>query len=234
MAIIARIDIDSPFGWQNLFRKTLSRIHLDYHSFSFRYTKLGYLSHVKLVADALIDRDIPVFWFFQYPTRPSKKYARMLLDNGHEIGIHVVQDKTYSLFDKERNRFQKKVGVQVKGFTKHGSGDLKLSRNHDQVYDPDKLLKFAKKSNLSYFWGNGEDPSLEREMRDGVEYFPGAYWLCESYRDTEKHTFDWMLQESSKRDIVVLFHPINILLDANIREQFQKILEIPKSRFKKP
>ena len=59
-----------------------------------------------------------------------------------------------------------------------------------------------------------------------------SYWLHQSYRDTKKFTFDWLVQEASKRDIIVIFHPIAISIDANIRNQYEQLLALPVSLFK--
>ncbi|MFW9915550.1 MAG: hypothetical protein ACFFGZ_08050 [Candidatus Thorarchaeota archaeon] len=234
MAIILRIDVDSPFGWQNIFRKTLSRIHLDFNLISLRYSWLGYHSHVKYVARDLLERDIPAVWFFQVAARPSQKFAKMLIKNGHAIGLHLVQDTTWEIFRKEQQKFEKKVGVRIKGFTKHGSGKRKLSRYHSPQYNPQKLLEYAKKGGFNFFWGNNEDPTKESKIIDGIQYFEGAFWLNADYRDTARFTFDWLLHTTKKRDIIVLFHPIQTIVNEQTRMVYKQLLELPTKSFKQP
>lgn len=234
MAIIVRIDVDSPFGWQNFFRKALSRIHLDFSPISLRYYWLGYHTEVRTVARDLMERKIPAYWFYQLATRPSRTFAKMLMNCGHEIGFHAVQDVSWETFRIEYEKFEKKVGLTINGFTKHGSGKLKLSYLHSPNYNPPKLLNFAKRAGLEYFWGNYGDPSKECQYINGIQYYEGVFWLNTNYRDKEKFTFDWLLHTSKKRDIIALFHPLEIATNKQVRDLYNQLIELPASCFKHP
>ena len=219
MSVILRIDVDGSY--QN---KVLHYARVNQELF-LGVDSLGYLRSCKKVVSDLGDRGIKASIFFQPFTVPNKDFSRSLEEAGHVVGLHAVHTNTYNNYLKDLRKISKKFNCKIRGFTKHGSGMLKLSRRHDRVYDPKKYVEYARQSNLVYFLGNGENPIEQGSIIDGILYFPSAFWLNRNYRE-DKFTVDWLINESSDRDIVMLIHPEDITVGtALMRREYEMILE---------
>lgn len=78
---------------------------------------------------------------------------------------------------------------------------------------------------MKTFFGNLQDPSLEYYQENGLHIFPGAFWLEPFWRDTRNFTVEWLIENARRRDIVLLFHPDNIMIDAMLKRQLIEIIE---------
>ena len=133
--------------------------------------------------------------------------------------------KDYKDFLRDLGKMSCGFGGKVYGFTKHGSGKFKLSRRHDPNYDPNKFIDYAKQSNLKYFLGNKENPDEREMIKDGILYFPSAFWLNRNYRE-DKFTIDWLAEESVNRDIVVLVHPMDVVAGTELMvREYERMLD---------
>ena len=87
------------------------------------------------------------------------------------------------------------------------------------------LYNYAKQSNLKYFLGNKENPDEREMIKDGILYFPSAFWLNRNYRE-DKFTIDWLAEESINRDIVVLVHPMDVVAGTELMvREYERMLD---------
>jgi len=219
MSVILRIDVDRAYENRILhYMRVNQELFLGIDS-------LGYLKSSKEVIKDLNDRGIKASIFFQPFTIPNKEFAHELIKDGHSVGLHAVHTEDYGDFSRDLNKISKRFGGKIYGFTKHGSGWLKLSRRHDPNYDAEKFIEYEKKSNLKYFLGNRENSEEREKIIDGILFFPSAFWLNRNYRD-DRFTVDWLVDESVNRNIVVLIHPEDVVAGTELmRLEYERILE---------
>ena len=106
---------------------------------------------------------------------------------------------------------------------------FKLSRRHDNVYDPKKYIKYATNSSLSYFLGNGECPDEKEMVTDGVLYFPSAFWLNRNYRE-DRFSINWLADVSENRDSIVIMHPEDVISGTKLlMMEYEKMLDNVRS-----
>ena len=102
----------------------------------------------------------------------------------------------------------------------------KYGLHHYAPYEPDKYIRWARQSGMKLFLGNLEDPSLRpSEDEAGFRVYPSAFWLEPAWRDTRKFTIDWLLAQARVSDIVLLFHPENVLADPSLIEDLKAPVE---------
>ena len=217
MPAILRIDVDTAYQNRILnYARVNKELFLGIDS-------LGYLKSCKLIADDLFERGITASFFFLPFTLPSRTFVQELMKEGHNVGLHAVHTKEYTDFSADIHRASKSLG-KILGFTKHGSGRFKLSRSHDPNYNSDKFIDFARMSNLKFFLGNGENPDEGWQYKDGVLYFPSAFWLNRNYRE-DNFTVDWLVKASRDRDVVVLMHPEDVMEGTNLMtREYERIM----------
>jgi len=218
IGVILRIDVDNTYGWSSFGKKALNYLSLNYWFPPIK--KLGYLKFLDALLKDLETRGIPATFFFTKFTTPKN----LELYKKYEVGPHVVLAKNYYQFINELNQISKKLDRKFRGFTKHGSGELKLSRRHSPEYTPRKYVEWAQKAKLKYFLGNGENPEQKPYRINNVLVYPSAFWLNEAYR-AKKYNIDWLAEESGKRDIVVLFHPYRWTTSPQVRKDYEKMME---------
>ena len=223
MAIIIRIDVDRPYGRQPLPRHLLSRLSSDWY-----FPKMeafGYLTELKTILRLLNDRGAPAYVFFRQCTHPSDEVMRLLDEGKHEIGLHLENSRSYSSFENERSLLSRRVGREIRSFSKHGSGGSKYGYNHYPPYEPEKYLEWGRKAQMRVFLGNLEDPSIgPLPEAGGLLAYPSAFWLEPHWRKTELFTVGWLLSEARTADIVLLIHPENVLASRELLAQFEEIV----------
>jgi hypothetical protein len=78
---------------------------------------------------------------------------------------------------------------------------------------------------MTAFFGNAEDPTIEPVTNGFVTYFPSAFWLEPHWRNTQKYPIDWLINNASTRDIVMLLHPDNVLGSSHLMQEFTVVLD---------
>ena len=223
MGLSLRIDVDNPFGYATTFKKILNRISLDYDLIP-KWKKLGYLEPALKLCQYLEDREIPTTWFFRNETAPNAKDMDKFRTNLNSIALHAESTDSFSNFAKEVTQWSGKFGIRPKGFSKHGSGDMKLSRKHVMEYEPEKFIEFAKRAKMDFFIGNGTDLSLKIENHSGVIYIPSVYWIDRPEYHGTDFTIKQLVEYSKVNHIVAILHPDWWFTKPEVRKNFEKII----------
>ena len=223
MALIVRIDVDRPYGRRPLARHFLSRLASDLY-FP-KVQRLGFLAELETMLGLLNDERARAILFFRRCTLPSRPVLDLIDAGGHEIGLHLENSRSFDTFRTEMRIVEQHAGRRVLALSKHGSGGAKFGRHHHAPYEPERYVDWARQASMRLFLGNLEDPSLEpKRAGDGLEVFPSAFWLEPSWRDTERFTVDWLLNQARYRDVVLLVHPENVLSDSTLTADFRRLI----------
>jgi hypothetical protein len=169
--------------------------------------------------------------FFRRCTLPSDDVIKLLEQGYHAIGLHLENSRSFETFQSELALLESHIGKKVLTFSKHGSGGARYGYHHYPPYEPQRYIEWAKQARMKVFFGNFEDPTFESRLVDkGFCWYPSAFWLEPSWRDTEKFTVEWLLAQAQDSDVVLLVHPENVLADPDLVSDFQRIIGRVKSK----
>ncbi|TFH04244.1 MAG: hypothetical protein E4H14_15190 [Candidatus Thorarchaeota archaeon] len=206
MGLSLRIDVDNPFGYASLYKKILNRISLDYNLIP-KLSSLGFLDHAKKLRNYLDENSVPTTWFFRNITAPSKTLLKEFRKSPFDLALHAERTDTLQNFTSEVQKWKKNFGTTPKGFSKHGSGDLKLSRMHVMEYDAEAFVDYGVELGFEYFSGNGTAYDSKFENRNGFVYIPAIFWLDNLDLHSKGLSLDDIITLSESKQIVVLVHP---------------------------
>ena len=144
---------------------------------------------------------------------------------GHQFGLHLENSRSAETFNEELRSLELELGRRVVAFSKHGSGRIRLGRNHFAPYEPERYLLWGREAGMKYFLGNLEDPELRPVEDGGLLCFPSAFWLEPHWRDTKKFPMEWLLSEAAERDVVMLLHADNVTTSPEIMREFLVAIE---------
>jgi hypothetical protein len=207
MVLTLRIDIDNPFGYASRFRRQLNRLSINYNLVP-RLAKLGYLDNARALNQWLSGYRIPATWFFRTVTYPTRSLLPLFTTGTNQINLHAERTGSMEAFRQEIVKWETLCQLKVTGFSKHGSGTLKLSRMHDPTYDPERLIDYAKKLDLKYFIGNGMDYKESFLNLGGFTYIPSVFWLDRIAQYESSNVLEQVVKDSAKQPVVVLLHPV--------------------------
>jgi hypothetical protein len=174
--------------------------------------------------------EAPGYAFFRKCTLPSKEVMDLIEQGGHCIGLHLENSRSKETFRAEKAFLEQATGKTVTAFSKHGSGGAKFGFAHYAPYEAEKYLDWAAESGMKLFLGNLEDPTLNPEQRGPVFFYPSAFWLEPSWRDTKLFPVEWLKEAARERDVVLLIHPENVLADSGLTSSFIDLLQSLRSR----
>lgn len=224
MPLALRIDVDNPFGYASRFRRQLNRLSINYNLIP-RLTQLGYLDNAISLNRWLSSRDVPVTWFFRTATYPTKSLRSLFTEAGNKINLHAERTGSLESFQDEVAKWEKLCGARATGFSKHGSGMLKLSRMHDPKYDPQSLIEYAKQIGLRFFIGNGTDYKESHAVDDEFAFIPSVFWLDRKEQYDENDILRQVAKDSTNMPIVVLMHPVWWVQRPELRADFEWLME---------
>ena len=224
MPLIIRIDVDNPFNWQERNQKVFNYISLNWTS-KINWTWLGYLKCAHKFHDFLVKHEIPVTWFYTSFTLPDKVFLAQFRESDHGIALHAVQTDNWENFKKELEKINHYLGEPVRGFSKHGSGQRKLSKHHSPEYEELKFLEFARRAKLKYFIGNGEEPSEKELYQNSTIYWSNCFWANPAYRNENRYNHKWLEEQADKSEIVFLIHPGGWYFNMEVRKIMDWIVE---------
>jgi hypothetical protein len=218
MGVILRIDVDTPYGWQRFVEKAINYLRLNWWFPAL--TTLGYLHSLDRLLDDLDARNIPAMFFFTRFTTPTniERYKK------YNVGAHIISAQNYTEFQKELEYISNKLHRKISGFTKHGSGKLKLCRTHTPQYELTTYINWAQKAKQQYFLGNGENPEEKGFYVDNVLVYPSAFWINRNYR-SQKYTIDWLAEAAKDKTVIVLLHPYNWFINKQIKADYDCLIE---------
>jgi hypothetical protein len=223
MALIVRIDVDRPYGKQGFLRHVASRLASDYSLP--RLECLSYLDELKTILRILNANGRQACVFFRKCSYPSREAIELMRAGGHRFGLHLENSRSEATFREELHALEKTLGHSVDTVSKHGSGQIKYGRHHYAPYEPERYIEWARRAGMKAFFGNLEDPRIEPGERDGLVYFPAAFWLEPHWRDTAQFPLAWLLEEARRRDVVMLLHADNVTSDPEILREFVTAVE---------
>jgi hypothetical protein len=228
MALIVRIDVDRPYGKTPFLRHVFSRVASDVY-----FPKLqafGYLRELEVILQILNEAKAPAHIFFRRCTLPSKPVFELIEAGGHEIGLHLENSRSFETFSDEKAMLERYIGRPVVSVSKHGSGKHKYGFHHYAPYEPDRYIDWAQRSGMKVLLGNLEDPTLPPSPRADLHFYPSAFWLEPSWRDTSKFPVAWLQAQAKTTDIVLLFHPDNVLADPALTQDLKDLLRSHDTR----
>lgn len=228
MALIVRIDVDRPYGKRPVFRHLLSRLSTDLYFPAVE--AFGYLRELKEMLALMNSYNARGYVFFRLCTLPSKSVLNLIVEGRHEIGLHLEDSRTIRGFLHEKDVLEHRIEKPVTAVSKHGSGERRYGRRHYSPYEPEKYLGWAEEVGVELLLGNLQDPSLDPLTRGACVFYPSAFWLEPSWRDTEKFSLDWLLDAAEKSDVVMLVHPENVLEDRHLTDQFLRVIRSAESK----
>jgi len=225
MPFILRVDIDKPYGHHNLIKKVISKLREDYC-----FPRLNCFEYLKPTIELLNfcnNFNIPAFWYFRNCTIPGLKIKNLIHKGDHTVGFHAENTFNFDSFKAEFNLFEKRIGLNIKHFTKHGSGLLKLGRHHYAEYEPEKYKKWGATLNLDFSLGNGIATNFD-DLQVKNNFYKNMFWMEPEYRDRNfKETAN--LIEYAKENIVVLvIHPSNFYTNKFVRYELEKLIQLSK------
>ncbi|HTB32338.1 MAG TPA: hypothetical protein VK808_09955 [Bacteroidia bacterium] len=227
MALILRVDVDKPYGRAGLFRKVISKLAEDYW-FPQKVQALGYLSHLEDFLQFCNSQKVSGYIYHRICTVPDDKIIKLLQEGKHKLGLHAENTRSYETFSEELSKFKKMTSpLAVESFTKHGSGELKLGRNHYPPYEPGKYKEWAVKAHISYFFGNGICKS-GNDFNNPDGYFENMFWIEREYRDPDFFDFGKLIREAKKQDVPVLIHPCNYNASRVVKEDFEELVRFSR------
>ena len=174
MALLIRIDVDRAYGKNSFIKHVMSRLASDIY-FP-KIDKLGYLAPLVSVFAMLNKYKRNAYIFYRRCTLPNSMVMKEMLTNGHHIGLHLENSRSYKTF---MNELQLLKGHSITAVSKHGSGQHKHGLYHYKSYEPEKYIEWCRQAGIRCFMGNGECPNSNKINKSGVEYFPDAFWLEE-------------------------------------------------------
>lgn len=227
MGLILRVDVDKPYGNSNIIRKIFSKVIEDFIPIPFIGT-YGYLSHLKEFIEFCNSENISAFFYHRNCTRPDQQVIELLKKGGHKLGLHSENTKTFECFEKEVLIMRKKVnGINVDSFSKHGSGVLKLGKNHFPSYEPEKYREWALKVGINYFSGNNiATNEIDLDSING--FYPSAFWIEREYRDPFFKDIKEVVEIAKKKDIIILIHPCNYESTQEVKDDFKLLIQLVK------
>ena len=222
MAVILRIDVDSSYGKKNLLTHFFSRLTSD---FDFPpIFMLPYLEYLNYFIKYLNNKSIRGYFFFRKCTLPTKEVLKVLREGGHVIGLHLENSRSLDTFKNEIEIIENSINSKVEVFSKHGSGKHKYGFYHIPSYEPDKYLRWGLQLGMKIFYGNLENPDISSSYTsEGLLYFPAVFWLEHHWRDTRSFDINWLIRESKIRDIVLLIHVENLLINKVYLDELELI-----------
>lgn len=224
MSLVVRIDVDRPYGKDPLVRHVASKLSSDL--WLPRIQGLGYLKELGRVLELLNSRRARSYVFFRRITLPSPQIWELIELGEHVVGLHLENSRSYDTFLHEKWIVEKHVGKRLVALSKHGSGTKKYGLRHYSPYEPEKYISWAKRAGMRIFFGNGQNPSdVPAVDQDGFVAFPSAFWLEPGYRNIARFSIEWLLSEGTRRDIVLLVHPENVLADESLTRGLITLLE---------
>ena len=228
MSLVLRIDVDKPYGRANLKEKVLSKVRENYCFPAI--SSIGYLHHLKKFLAFLSEEEIEAHIYFRRYTLPPKRWLSESFLDGHMIGLHAENTKNYDTFKKELEEVQAHFSPRIlSSFTKHGSGQLSLGRNHYAPYEPSKYLKWAEALGIPFLFGN-EEINKSSEFSEQNQFYPRMFWIDRFYSDYERLTLQSVIDVAKEKNVIVIIHPANFMASKQVEDDMRKLVSLARQQ----
>ena len=224
MGLILRVDVDKPYGRKTIVEKVKSKLRENY--WFPMIGALGYLQPTLHFLEYLNKNDISGTFFHRNCTVPDEKVVKLLKEGNHAIGFHAENTKNLGTFQEELLQFRKNIfDLECNSFTKHGSGDIKLGKNHYAPYEPEKYRDWARQLQLNYNFGNGICVTAGDFEIEG-DFYPSMFWIHRDYRNDKFNDLTMLVEAAKKTDIPVVIHPSNFTADLQVAGDFRRLVDL--------
>jgi hypothetical protein len=223
MPLILRVDVDKPYGRSNMINKIKSKLAEDYW-----LPRAGnYLYHLKEFIEYCNSQSIQGYFYFRTCTAPNDIIKKLLSEGNHKIGFHAEDTRNFESFKSELTAFRMQCKLTVDTFTKHGSGMLKLGKNHHPPYEPENYLKWSEPLKIKFPFGNGICKKAEDLMPQNG-FYPNMFWIEREYRDKDFFELPQVIEYAKNNIIPVLIHPCNFAASEIVKNDFKSLAELSK------
>ena len=227
MSLILRIDVDKSYGRSTFIQKVTSKIAENYWLPSL--TSFGYLHDLIKFLVYLSEANICAHIYFRRCSLPPMSLFDGELLNGHKLGLHAEDTRSFETFKKELEDVQNYFNsIKLSSFTKHGSGKWKSGRYHYPPYEPEKYMKWAEQLEIPIFFGNKEDIYEPCQDYGKYTFYPGAYWIDRPYTDYEEPALQEVIKLAKERNIVVLIHCADFLAIEQVQLGMKRLVTLAK------
>lgn len=214
-----RIDVDKPYGNHTLIRKLASKF---FEETALPVASFGYLEHLSQFLDLLLPHKIKAVFYFRLCTIPTSELAQRLVREGHAIGLHAENTRSYETFLGELQALQSKLpGIKLHSFSKHGSGVRKLGRFHYPPYEPAKYVEWGEQAGVPFLYGN---EAIVQANKDASPQ--SIFWLERDYRASTFSNLEQLISLAQTQGIVVLTHPENVIRDLNCQTDLEALIAL--------
>jgi len=223
MAVIMRIDVDEAYTSNHIVTKYFDSLRFKHFFPGLR--NLGYLKNLEKLLVDFANRDICANLFFLSETAPLRSMRSLI--KKHCVGVHVLFSEitNHSLVRRQSKAIMCATDKKASSLTLHCGGLWdEPNKKWTWVYDETACARATMKYGFKYFLGNHTDPGLWKKTVGEIMVFPSAFWINPAYRDVKRFTAEWLINESKKRDIVVLIHPSEWNRNAEIRNVYEQIV----------
>jgi hypothetical protein len=226
MPVILRVDVDKPYGNATFYEKVLSKMRENYWFPALPF--LGYLKQLKKFLQFLKEEKIRAHIYFRKCTLPHFNQLHNHSLDEHEIGVHIENTKNYNTFKKEIEEISKFFfPIPINSFTKHGSGSLKLGKNHFAPYEPEKYMKWATYSGTLFLFGNDEYNSKLSCSYKRNKHYPKVFWI-DRLSDNNRYQLYNILDLAKRKNVVVIIHPERFVADSTVENDLRKFVSLTK------
>ncbi len=226
MGLILRVDVDKPYGRKTILQKVTSKLREDYWFPAI--SCLGYLKPAESLIEYCNLNGIQGVFYFRNCTLPDKKILSLLKEGNHQIGFHAENTRSLNAFNDELERFRTRLsGTEISSFTKHGSGDIKLGKNHYAPYEPELYKKWSVESGLRYFLGN-EIIGSPDDISTDKDFYPTMFWIHNEYRMETFNKLEDVIHYAKTLDIPIIIHPANFIANNFVNSEFKKLVSMAK------
>lgn len=228
MSLLLRVDVDKPYGRKNIAEKIKSKLKEDY--WFPQVDTWGYLNPTEKFLIYCNHNNVKGVFYHRNCTVPNKKVTALLKAGHHELGFHAENTRTPDTFRDELELFRKKTGgMEVRSFTKHGSGQIKIGRYHYPPYEPEKYKVWAKALNLGYYYGN-EIAASSADFENNPAFYPKMFWIHGDYRHPELGSIEEIVKIAKQCDVPVIIHPSNFIANPQVNRDFKKLVELAREQ----
>jgi hypothetical protein len=223
MSLVLRIDADKPYGRATFLQKVMSKMCEDY--WLPKISSLGYLRPLKKCLVFLAEEKIRAHIYFRKCTLPPKSWLNGSLLNGHKLGLHAEDTRSFETFKKELEEVQAHFdSKKLSSFTKHGSGKWKGGRNHYPPYEPDKYLKWAEVLGIPFLFGNHENTNELSKFYGQHQFYPSAFWIDRPYTNHDQSTLQMVIDIAKERNLIILIHCDSFVSDKQVERSMRRLI----------